>query len=201
VPAPTTAGLGVVADGVGRTAARTCFRSFGGTTLVLMADESKKPIKDIKVGDRVIATDPETGECVTRKVTHVWVHDDQLEDLVVDLEDLVVDGKVITTTEDHLFWSVTDQKFEKTDELAAGEVVFGDGGRHYSVSVPARNRAQGTRLQSLDFWRSHLSRRHRRDPRPQRLLGRRLRHRGLTTTGRPWACARSRRWALTSTRS
>jgi hypothetical protein len=46
----------------------------------------------------------------------------------------VVDGEVITTTEDHLFWSVTDQRFEGADQLAVGEKVLGDGGRKLTVS-------------------------------------------------------------------
>src|SRR3546814_7272548 len=87
-----------------------------------MAGGTKRHIEDVKGGDEIIATDPETGERVGRKVTKVWAHDDQVLDLVVD-------GKVITTTEDHLFWSVTDQKFERADHLAAGEVVLGDSGR------------------------------------------------------------------------
>jgi hypothetical protein len=45
---------------VEKTAASAC--SFSGATTVLMADGTRKPIEDIKVGDRVVATDPETGE-------------------------------------------------------------------------------------------------------------------------------------------
>jgi Pretoxin HINT domain len=120
-------GLSVAANGVGRTGARTCLRSFAGTTLVLMADGTRKPIEDIKIGDKVVATDPETGERVSREVTHVWVHDDQVEDLVID-------GEVITTTEDHLFWSVTDRRFEQADELVPGEFVLGDGDHRIAVS-------------------------------------------------------------------
>ncbi|NTW38874.1 MAG: hypothetical protein HGA44_03130 [Cellulomonadaceae bacterium] len=115
------------ADGAGRTAARACLRSFAGTTLVLMADGSKEPIEDVKVGDKVVATDPQAGERVIRKVTHLWVHRDTLADLVL------ANGTVLTTTEDHLFWSVTDQRFERADELAGGEVVLGDGGREATV--------------------------------------------------------------------
>ena len=105
--------------------ARAC--SFAGATTVLMADGSRKPIKDIEVGDKVIATDPETGEQVAKRVEHVWVHDDTVIDLVVD-------GEVITTTEDHPFWSVTDQRFERADELEAGEKVRGADGRAITVS-------------------------------------------------------------------
>lgn len=57
-----------------RTAARSC--SFGGATTVLMANGRRKPIEDVMVGDKVIATDPETGEHVPKRVGHVWVHDD-----------------------------------------------------------------------------------------------------------------------------
>ncbi len=114
-----------VAANTGRTAARAC--SFAGATTVLMADGSRKAIEDVKVGDKVIATDPETGEQVAKRVEHVFVH----EDTVIDL---VVDGEVITTTEDHPFWSVTDQRFERADELSPGEEVLGADGRVSTVS-------------------------------------------------------------------
>lgn len=116
----------VVATGVAaNTAARTC--SFAGATTVLMADGSRKPIEDVRVGDKVIATDPETGEQAAKTVEHVFVHDDAVIDLVVD-------GEVITTTEDHPFWSVTDQRFERADELSPGEQVLAADGRVITVS-------------------------------------------------------------------
>lgn len=107
------------------TAAKAC--SFAGTTTVLMADRSRKPIEDVRVGDKVIATDPETGEQVVKKVEHVFVHDDTVIDLVVE-------GEVITTTEDHPFWSVTDQRFERAYELSTGEKVLAADGRVITVS-------------------------------------------------------------------
>jgi hypothetical protein len=112
-------------DDVAETAARTC--SFAGATTVLVADGTRKPIEDIEVGDEVIATDPETGEQVAKTVEHVFVHDDTVIDLVVD-------GEVITTTEDHPFWSVTDQRFERADELGSSENVLGTDGRVMAVS-------------------------------------------------------------------
>jgi hypothetical protein len=109
------------------TGAKACLRSFGGATLVLMSDGSKKPIAEVRIGDKVIATDPETGEQVDRKVTHVWVHHDLLTDLVL------TDGSVLVTTKDHLFWSVDDQKFERTDQLAEDERVLTADGRAVPV--------------------------------------------------------------------
>ncbi|EHR52036.1 Protein of unknown function (DUF1557) [Saccharomonospora marina XMU15] len=101
--------------------------SFTGETTVLMADGSRKPIEDVKVGDWVIATDPETGEQVAKRVTHVFVHNDTVIDLVVA-------GDVITTTEDHPFWSATDQRFERADQLSPGEQVLGAEGQVITVS-------------------------------------------------------------------
>ncbi|GAB3933048.1 hypothetical protein GCM10029976_039840 [Kribbella albertanoniae] len=110
---------------LGKTAAASC--SFAGRTTVLMADGSHKPIQDVRVGDEVIASDPETGEQAAKAVEHVFVHDDT----VVDLE---VDGETITTTEDHPFWSVTDRRFERADQLGSGEQVLGADGSLMTVS-------------------------------------------------------------------
>ena len=92
-----------------------------------MADGSRKPIEDVRVGDKVIATDPETGEQFAKTVEHVFVHNDTVIDLVAD-------GEVITTTEDHRFWSVTDQRFERADELEDGERVLAADGRLITVA-------------------------------------------------------------------
>ena len=127
---PPNGNLGAGAAGLrgvatGKPATGAC--SFSGSTVVLMADGSRKPIDEVVVGDKVIATDPETGEQVAKTVEHVFVH----EDIVTDL---VIDGEVITTTEDHPFWSVTDQRFERADELVAGEKVLGADGRTINVA-------------------------------------------------------------------
>jgi hypothetical protein len=67
------------------------------------------------------------GEQEAKTVEHVWVHDDTMIDLAVD-------GEVITTTEDHPFWSATDHRFERTDELAPGEKLLTADGRSIAVS-------------------------------------------------------------------
>jgi hypothetical protein len=101
--------------------------SFSGDTRVLMADGTTKPIDEIRVGDEVMATDPETGEQGPRKVTHVWIHDDKLTDLVLD------NGAVVTTTEDHPFWNATDHQWQRADSLGAGEILLGPDGRQTQV--------------------------------------------------------------------
>ncbi|WP_077487895.1 polymorphic toxin-type HINT domain-containing protein [Sinomonas mesophila] len=120
------------------TPAKAC--SFSGATVVLMADGARKSIENIKIGDKVIATDPETGEQEAKTVERVFVHDDTVIDLGVE-------GEPITTTEDHPFWSVTDQRFERADQLEPGEEVLGADGRTIRVS----GLEVGTRRQALAY--------------------------------------------------
>jgi RHS repeat-associated protein len=92
-------------------------KSFSADTQVLMADGTTKTFKDVKEGDEVQAADPETGQKGIRKVQTVWVHDD-------DLYTLTIDGKPLTTTEDHPFWDETDGHWERADDLEKGDVLL-----------------------------------------------------------------------------
>jgi RHS repeat-associated protein len=104
---------------IGPSAASAC--SFSGDTVVLMADGTLKPIDQVQPGDKVIATDPETGEQAAKPVETVFVHEDRVVQLVVD-------GESLTTTEDHPFWSETTQRFERADNLRPGhELLSADG--------------------------------------------------------------------------
>ena len=91
--------------------------SFSGETRVLMADGTTKPISKIEVGDEVLAYDPETGDRGPRKVTDLWVHQD-------DLVDLEIGGAIVATTEDHPFWNETDRQWERADALDPGDLVL-----------------------------------------------------------------------------
>jgi RHS repeat-associated protein len=87
-----------------RAAATACAtHSFLGDTRVLMADGSTKPIKNVKPGDRVRATDPRTGKTTARTVERlITTHHDK------DFTTLTVrNGKhtsTITATVTHPFW-------------------------------------------------------------------------------------------------
>ena len=100
--------------------------SFEGETRVFMADGSTKRIEDIQVDDEVLAQDPETGEKSARRVTHLWVHDDEY----VRLE--VGDGTVLTTA-NHPFFDDTDQKWEQVDELSIGDYLLTADGHRVRV--------------------------------------------------------------------
>lgn len=98
-----------------KSGAQAC--SFSAATLVLMGDGSTRPISQVAVGDKVTATDPETGEQAAKQVLQQFVHTD-------DLVDLKTDSGVLETTEDHPFWNATDQAFQRADELDAGDQLI-----------------------------------------------------------------------------
>ncbi len=103
--------------------------SFSGATLVEMSDGSTKPISEIKVGDEVVATDPETGRHGPRKVTHLWVHHDVL--LILE----TATGQLVTT-EDHPFWNATDGEFQRADQLDTGDELLPSAARRWPTAAP-----------------------------------------------------------------
>ncbi|GAA3006480.1 hypothetical protein GCM10010483_59250 [Actinokineospora diospyrosa] len=98
--------------------------SFSGDTAVLMADGTGKPIEDVAEGDLVVAADPEIGEQGPRRVTATWPHTDTIYQLAL------TDGRRIDTTEDHLFWNASRQKWQRADALKPGDqLLTAEGGR------------------------------------------------------------------------
>ncbi|MFE9881942.1 RICIN domain-containing protein [Streptomyces sp. NPDC005784] len=78
----------------------SCSRnSFPGSTQVLMADGTRRPIADVRVGDLVRATDPQSGRLYTRPVTDTMRHDTRR------LVDITLAGGVISSTRGHRFFA------------------------------------------------------------------------------------------------
>jgi len=106
--------------------------SFSGGTLVLMADGERKRIADVKVGDKVLATDPVTGKTTARTVTALHRNQD------ADLADLVVrDGSgkesIVHTTQHHRFWDDTSHRWVDAADLTIGDQLHVDDGSHVTV--------------------------------------------------------------------
>jgi hypothetical protein len=117
--APTYDATQLLRDALDGDATKCGGNSFTADTLVLMADGSKKPIGDVEVGDRVVATDPEIGETSVRTVTRLWTHvDDDLLDVVALTEDGV---ETIHTTEHHRFWNDTTKRWVDAKDLRSGD--------------------------------------------------------------------------------
>jgi hypothetical protein len=89
-----------------------------------MADGRTKAIKDVKAGDKVLATDPKTGETRVETVT-AEIKGDGVKHLVKVTVD--TDGKKgsktagITATDGHPFWVPALRKWVKATDLRAGQ--------------------------------------------------------------------------------
>jgi hypothetical protein len=117
-------------NGALRFAARSCLNSFTADTPVLMADHKEKPIADVKVGDKVLATDPETGRTQPRAVTALIRHTGK--HTMVDLT--LSDGSTITTTDHHPFWDATTRTFTDAIDLHIGDHVLRDRGESLMIT-------------------------------------------------------------------
>lgn len=120
-----------------------CLNSFAPATVVLMAGGDTKRIADIKVGDEVVATDPETGTTTTEQVE---VLHDNLDNDLIDLTVPLPDGRssVIKTTQHHPFWDQTTATWVHAGDLETGHRLRDASGSD-SVTVTAvrqRNGAQ-----------------------------------------------------------
>ncbi|WP_459644525.1 polymorphic toxin-type HINT domain-containing protein [Kineococcus sp. NUM-3379] len=108
--------------------------SFTADTLVVMGDGRRKPIAEIKVGDQVLATDPETGRTAVREVTAVHINNDaEFTDLTVTEPD--GDQSVINTTQHHPFWNATTEEWEDAVDLGVGEQLLTDTGQRATVTA------------------------------------------------------------------
>ncbi|MEU6098477.1 RICIN domain-containing protein [Streptomyces sp. NPDC047079] len=103
--------------------------SFPGTTEVLMADGSHRPISQVGVGDLVKATDPATGQLRTRQVTDTFKHDTQR---LVDIT--VSGGGRLASTAGHKFY-VVDRGWTLVSDLHVGERLRTPDGSVHAVTA------------------------------------------------------------------
>ncbi|ASW53381.1 polymorphic toxin-type HINT domain-containing protein [Plantactinospora sp. KBS50] len=106
------AGIGAVTGG-----RRSC-HSFDARTRVVMADGSSRPIAEVNVGDRVKATDPQTGRTAVKPVT--MVHRNKDKDLVDVTVRTSTGVATLHTTAHHPFWDATARKWVEAAKLTAG---------------------------------------------------------------------------------
>ena len=133
-------GGGRAANGGGTSATSAgrgvCKNSFTPGTGVLMADGGHKPIEDVRVGDQVVATDPETGLTVARPVTALIVGDGNkhLVEVTVDVDGPAGDATgVVIATDEHPFWSDDQGRWVDAEDLRRGDHVVAVDGRTLEV--------------------------------------------------------------------
>ncbi|HEU5110834.1 MAG TPA: polymorphic toxin-type HINT domain-containing protein [Micromonosporaceae bacterium] len=126
--------------------------SFTGSTAVLMADGSRKAIRDVRVGDLVLATDPTTGRTEKRAVTDVIVGqgDKRLVAVAVD-----VDGRAggrtatVTATDEHPFWVESLKRWVNAKDLRPGHRLETADHRDATTVVATRQRTEHQRVYNL----------------------------------------------------
>ncbi|MFI1711316.1 ricin-type beta-trefoil lectin domain protein [Streptomyces griseoruber] len=103
--------------------------SFPGATEVVLADGSRKAIRDVRLGDLLLATDPLTGRTQAEPVTRTFSH--PTEDL---LDITLADGGRLTSTPGHRFY-VTGRDWTLASDLRAGDSVRTSDGTVRTVAA------------------------------------------------------------------
>ncbi|MER8012384.1 RHS repeat-associated core domain-containing protein [Streptomyces sp. NPDC094149] len=127
-------------------------RSIGGCnsflpdTRVRLADGTAKKLKDIRPGEKVLATDPVTGQTQVRTVlaTIITKEDRAFTELMVKTP---YGTRTITATDHHPFWSVTDHVWKDAVDLTQGAFLRTSTGtivevaatRHFTQQHETRN--------------------------------------------------------------
>ncbi|MEU9092829.1 polymorphic toxin-type HINT domain-containing protein [Streptomyces sp. NPDC048428] len=124
-----------------------CKQCFPAGTRVLLADKSSKDIQDVKPGDRVLATDPETGETAPREVTRLIITEDDkhFNELTIQTQD---GSKSLTATYEHPFWVPSLGAWVEARNLTAGTDLRTPDGTTVSVTA---NRAYSKRARTYNL--------------------------------------------------
>jgi len=111
--------------------------SFLPGTRVQLSDGRSKPIEDIRVGDKVIATDPVTGTTAARPVTHLIssAGTKQLVRILIDDDhNRRTPPAAITATDSHPFWVPALKAWVPAASLAAGLPIRTRDGRTAAIA-------------------------------------------------------------------
>jgi RHS repeat-associated protein len=109
-------------------------KCFLAGTDVLMADGTTKDIEDVKLGDKVLATDPETGESRAREVTATIVTDSDKHFTELTIATKYGEER-LTATYEHPFWSVSEGEWVPAGDLKPGMTLRTDEGRTVDVTA------------------------------------------------------------------
>ncbi|OII65493.1 sugar-binding protein [Streptomyces sp. CC53] len=132
--------------------------SFTPGTLVLMADGTTKPIEDVKNGDKVLATDPETGETTTETVS-AKIKGEGLKHLVKVTVD--TDGDqggataMVTATDGHPFWVPELGEWIDATDLKSGQWLQTSAGTYVQITAIQRWTAQRAAVHNLTVTNLH----------------------------------------------
>ncbi|MDF5757493.1 polymorphic toxin-type HINT domain-containing protein [Spongiactinospora sp. TRM90649] len=115
---------------------KDCPNSFAPGTLVLMANGTTKAIERVGLGEKVVATDPETGKTAAKPVVRQI-----LGEGAKDLVRVTVDGgkgkapQKLVATDGHPFWVQSERAWLEADQLKAGMWLRTSAGTHVQVTA------------------------------------------------------------------
>ncbi|MGW2627696.1 polymorphic toxin-type HINT domain-containing protein, partial [Micromonospora taraxaci] len=120
---------------------KTPGNSFVPGTKVVMADGSAKPIEDVKPGDKVQVTDPETGrvevETVTAAITGEGVK--HLVKVTIDTDgEQGSDTAEVTATDGHPFWVPELNEWVDATDLRSGQMLRTSAGTLVQITAIER---------------------------------------------------------------
>jgi RHS repeat-associated protein len=152
-------GLGALARGrLGSKLGSCAFpNSFTGDTPVLMADGTRKAIKDVDVGDTVLATDPDTGDSGPHKVTALvkGSGDKHLIDITLDTDGPTGSKtSTLTATDGHPFWVPELHRWINAGDLTAGQWLQTSAGTWVQITA-LRRHTEHTAVYNLTVDRLH----------------------------------------------
>ncbi|WP_433471521.1 LamG-like jellyroll fold domain-containing protein [Saccharomonospora azurea] len=160
---PISAPRGGPSPGTGRGdfewSASCTSNSFVPGTKVLMADGSTKPIEEVELGDYVLATDPETGQTVSRKVraTITGEGEKTLIEVTVDIDGQAGEAtETITATDGHPFWVPDLEEWVPAGELRSGDWLRTGSGSWVQVqSIKIRTASQRVHNLTVDDFHTY----------------------------------------------
>ncbi|MGW2938234.1 polymorphic toxin-type HINT domain-containing protein [Streptomyces sp. NPDC001156] len=109
--------------------------SFPGTTEVVLADGSRKALRDVRTGELLLTSDPETGRTQGEPVTRTFRHG--ADDLV---EVTLTDGGRLTSTPGHRIF-VSGRGWTLASVLRPGDALRTPGGVRTVAAVTDRHEA------------------------------------------------------------
>ena len=136
--AATGGALGWLGGRFARPATSCTRNSFVPGTPVLMADGSRKPIEDVHVGDKVIATDPETGRTEARTVEARIVGEGRknLVEVTIDTDgDRGDRTDTLVATDMHPFWLADGRGWTNAEDLRGGDWLRTASGTFVQVTA------------------------------------------------------------------
>ncbi|MFD3780813.1 polymorphic toxin-type HINT domain-containing protein [Streptomyces sp. NPDC058612] len=117
--------LGIAGSVLARIVTSPSCKCFPAGTKVLMDDGSRRNIEDVNPGNKVIATDPISGEKSSKTVTEKIVTDDDRNFNELTIQTRQGDRK-LTATHEHPFWSPDNGRWVTAGELLPGARLLVD---------------------------------------------------------------------------